>query len=248
VVRRLVICLLAFSIMISITACSSTKITKETNSSYVSISGGKSYQIPLKDKKVNYSDEDFKNLYSQYLKSNNITLETSPESDKTGMSKEQQLKYYTVHDITPEEVKKELHCQIFKVNYTCDTFVIYKGKLFPIALGFGGFGVVSLSTCDFDEDGKKDLIYTFSWGSGLHRSHIGIFNLAKEKEEWLDFVQENDDIMVEKISDKSFKIYIANISSQTDSYFTHFTLSKKDNIGNIQKIEGKVKATKTTMK
>jgi len=247
-VKRLIISLLAFSIVLSITSCGITKKPKAANPPYVSIAGGKSYQIPLKKQKDHYSVEDFKNLFSEYLKANNISLETSPENDKTLISKEDQLKYYTIHDITPKEVKEELHCQIFKVNYTLETYVINKGKIFPIGFGFGGAGIVNLSTCDFDENGKKDLIYTFSFGSGLHRSHIGIFNFTNEKEEWLNFVQENDDIMLEKLSDKSFKINTAKLSFSDDLDRSNYKLSKKDNIGDIQSVDGKAVATKTTMK
>lgn len=203
----------------------------------------KTYEIPSDQRKESYSVEDFNNLYSQYLKFNNIHLGTSPVNDKTGASKEDQLKYYTIYDITPKEVKEEIGCQIFKVNYSCETLVIYKSKVCSIGFGGGGSGVVSLTTCDFDGNGQKDLIYTFSWGSGLHRSHIGVFNLSKEKEEWLDFVQMNKDVMLEKISDNNFKIYNADVSLQALD-FIHFKLSRQEHVADVQSIAGKTEVTR----
>lgn len=197
------------------------------------------YKIPSEEQKESYSVEDFKRLHSEYLKLNNVELQTSPENDKTEMSKEDKLKYYTVYDITPKSIKEEIGCQIFKINYTCETYVVNKSKVYAIGLGFGGFGVVNIESCDLDNDGHKDLIYTFSWGSGLHRSHIGIFNFAKEKEEWLDFQQMNEDIVLEKVSDNDFKVYIAKVTSENLD-FIHLELSKQEQVADIKSVDGKI--------
>jgi len=45
--------------------------------------------------------------------------------------------------------------------------VYHDGKLTPFASAFGGYGLMSAVVMD----GK--LYYTYSWGSGIHRSHIG---------------------------------------------------------------------------
>jgi hypothetical protein len=198
--------------------------------------GLKAYEIPSPKQKEVYSIEDFKYLYSEYMKSNNIE-EKTPENDKSGLPKEDILKYYKIYDITPKEVKKEIGCQIFKVNYTCETFIVYKSKMFMIGEGFGGYGVVNMETCDFDDDGQKDLIYTFSWGSGLHRSHIGVFNFTEEQEEWLDFQQMNDDIILKKISDDNFKVYTAKISGED---FIHLKLSRKEHVADVISKDGRV--------
>lgn len=240
--RKIIIVLLTISVIVCVTGCSTMKKPESSNSSSSILSEQKIYHIPQAQRKDNYTVEGFGSLYSEYLKLNN-QLELSPENDKTGMSKEEKLKYYTICDITPKEVKEEIGCQIFKVNYSCETYVVYKSKVFGIGLGFGGYGVVSLTTSDFDGNGQKDLIYTFSWGSGMHRSHIGIFNCSKEKEEWLDFVQWNKDIMLEKISDNNFKVYIADIDAN-ELDFVHFKLSKKEQVADVKTIDGKVEVTR----
>lgn len=240
--KRAILILIVFCLSINFNTFSSEKITKGSKTVSYAIPEEKIYTIPLNQRKKSYSVLDFKKFYYEYLRLNKINLETSPENDKTEMKKEDQLKYYTIYDITPKNVKGEIGCQVFKVNYTCESYVIYKSKIFHIGFGFGGFGIVSLTTCDFDGNGQKDLIYTYSWGSGLHRSLIGIFDFSKEKEQQLDFSQLNKDIMIDKISNNNFKIYIAGISS-ANSDFTHFKLSKKEFVGDIKTINKKIKVT-----
>lgn len=240
--KRIVMFLIIASIIIYCPGCSVIKKPdgnksvplKSSQKKNYNISSEKVYNIPKELQKQSYTVDEFKQFYSEYLKLNNFKLETSPENDKTGMTKEEQLKYYTIYDITPKELREEIECQIFKINYTCETYIIYKSKVFHIGFGFGGFGVISLATCDIDRDGQKDLIYTFSWGAGLHRSQIGIFNLSTEKEKWLGFVQENEDIMLEKVSDRNFKVYIASLSSKSENDLVHFNIIKQEHIADVQ--------------
>lgn len=99
--------------------------------------------------------------------------------------------------------------------------------------------MVSVTTCDFDGNGQKDLIYTFSWGSGLHRSQIGIFDLSKEKEDLLNFVQFNKDIILEKILDNNFKVYIADISGKDELDLVHLKMLKQEHVADVQGKDGK---------
>lgn len=218
---------------ISLPGCGARVEDDSDTSSTGSLTEQKIYRLPADKIKEQYSVEDFKELYTEYLKLNNINIKTSAEDDKTGMSEEDRLKYYTIYDITPENIKKEIGCQIFKVNYTCETYVIHKDEFFRIGFGFGGFGVVSFAICDFAGDGQKDLIYTFSWGSGLHRSHIGIFDFTDKKETWLDFVQLNEDIVLEKLSDKSFNVYTADLEIKEDLNYSQFIISVDKEVAEV---------------
>lgn len=235
--------LLIISIL-CITGCNSVKESEECNSASLDFPQQKSYVIPSEQQKEIYSVEDFKKFYDEYLKLNNITLESLSENDKTKISEEDKLKYYTIQDITPKEVKEEIGCQIFKVNNSCESYVVYKSKVFHIGLGFGGFGIVSLEACDFDENGQKDLIYTFSWGSGLHRSHVGLFNLSKGKEKWLDFTQMDEDLMLEKISDNKFKLYSVEVSCENKLDYINLKLSSKEHVADVKKIDGRIEVKK----
>ena len=252
--KKFIMSLLIICIILNTMGCTTEKKTgtvktfdgkvSQINTPALQTQEQKVYYIPLEKQKESYSVEDFRSLHSEYLKINKITLSTSPENDKTGMSKADQLKYYTIYDITPKEVKEDIGCQIFKVNYSCETYVVYKSKVFHIGLGFGGYGVVSLTTCDFDENGQKDLIYTFSWGSGMHRSNIGIFNFTTEKDQRLDFIEMDKDILLEKTSDKSLKVYVTSITPVDTQNFSHFKLSKQAQVAVVQSIKGEVKVVK----
>ncbi|KUO53013.1 MAG: hypothetical protein APF76_12605 [Desulfitibacter sp. BRH_c19] len=230
-------------LLVTMLGCETKAEDEKDNSSINNHTVQKIYKVPIEKIKKQYSIEDFNELYTEYLKLNNIDIKTSAEDDKTGMSKEDQLKYYTISDITPENVKKEIGCQIFKVNYTCESYVIYKGEFFPIGFGFGGYGVVTLTTCDFDEDGQKDLIYTFSWGSGLHRSHIGIFDFSEKKETWLDFVQLNEDIVLEKLSDSIFNVYTTDLELKEKLNYTRYIIAPKKIVAKVIAKRGSVEVT-----
>jgi hypothetical protein len=83
-----------------------------------------------------------------------------------------------LQDVTPNEVWRRMDAQVFKIKgYTqsvsdIESFMIRRGQVFPLSIGFGGSGLDSMCVADLDADGSPELLYTYSWGSGLHRSHI----------------------------------------------------------------------------
>lgn len=232
VVRRLVLLILILILALHLSGCNTKTEETKNSSPKANLSEQKIYKLPKEKIKEQYNIEDFEAFYSQYLHLNNQVSETANES-KTGMSEEEKSRYYRISDITPENIKNEIGCQIFKVNHTCETYVIYNGEFFRIGFGFGGFGVISLETCNFDKDEQTDLIYSFSWGSGLHRSHIGIFNLKDKKETWLDFVHLNEDITLQKLSDDRFNIYNCELELKEDLNYTQYKVKPKKILGEL---------------
>ena len=75
-------------------------------------------------------------------------------------------------DITPDDVYEKIGCQIFKDGVNCQSFLIFEENIYALPGFFGGFGIMSLHACDFNNNGSYDLIFTTSWGSGMHRSEI----------------------------------------------------------------------------
>lgn len=58
---------------------------------------------------------------------------------------------------------------------------MYNGEVYSIGECFGGFGLTSLALADLNKDDVYELYYTFSCGSGLHRSQVGYFEpISKE--------------------------------------------------------------------
>lgn len=82
-------------------------------------------------------------------------------------------------EITPQDVWEKAQCQLFKIvdGSAWETYVLTSEKAYHIGAGFGGSGVVSVLPDDVNADGTCDLIYSYSWGSGLHRSEIAWFDM-----------------------------------------------------------------------
>lgn len=80
------------------------------------------------------------------------------------------------YNVTPPQVVAETNMKIFKFSDSCYSFVMLDNKIYELCTSFGGYGFVNAVPCDFDNDGNKDLLVASSWGSGLHRSIISVFN------------------------------------------------------------------------
>ena len=80
------------------------------------------------------------------------------------------------YNVTPEQVAAETDMKIFKFSDSCASYVMLDKEVYLLCDYFGGYGFVNAVPCDFDGDGNKDLLVASSWGSGLHRSIISVFN------------------------------------------------------------------------
>jgi hypothetical protein len=57
-----------------------------------------------------------------------------------------------------------------------ETFLIrYDGLVVRLGVSDGGQGVSSLALSDLDGDGTSELYYSYSFGSGIHQSHLGVY-------------------------------------------------------------------------
>ena len=84
-----------------------------------------------------------------------------------------------------------------------DLFIYHNGKVIPFGTHFGGFGLTSASMHD------GDLFYTYSWGSGIHRSHIGRVSLKSGQ---LEISDSGGFIDYELFIDSSNTVYDANFN------------------------------------
>lgn len=82
----------------------------------------------------------------------------------------------TCYNVTPPAVATETDMKIFKFSDSCASFVMVDNEIYSLCEWFGGYGFVNALPCDFDNDGNKDLLVASSWGSGVHRSIISVFN------------------------------------------------------------------------
>ena len=184
------------------------------------------------------SVDEFIALYTDYLKQNDITFGYARTKEAEKVMEDARTEHVAYYDITPENVYEEIGCQIFKVNHTCESYIAYGNNIIPIGMGHGGWGLVDVEMCDFDHNGQKDLLYTYSWGSGLHRSLIGIFNFTTMQETTLDVFYLDGDMMLEMQPDGTFSLYKALVEEKNPLDYTHFDLKKGNFLGSI--IDGKV--------
>ena len=85
------------------------------------------------------------------------------------------------YNVTPAEIATETDMNIFKFSDSCASFVMVDNEIYSLCESFGGYGFVNAIPCDFDNDGNKDLLVASSWGSGLHRSIISVFNSVSKE-------------------------------------------------------------------
>lgn len=98
------------------------------------------------------------------------------EIELTGLSTGMKLDKGHCYNVTPASVAMQTNIKIFKFSDSCVSLALIDGKVYSICESFGGYGFVNAVPWDYDEDGNLDLLVASSWGSGLHRSIISIFN------------------------------------------------------------------------
>lgn len=80
-------------------------------------------------------------------------------------------------ELTTDEVSRRLGVQVFQVTEgvrACASYLVFGGRAHWLCGGIGGHGVQSMCVTDLDGDGTPELTYTHSWGSGIHRSLVGV--------------------------------------------------------------------------
>jgi hypothetical protein len=121
---------------------------------------------------------------------------------------------FPLKEITTDDVWNRLHVQLFQVTEgvrAYETLVIAGERVRYIGHGFGGFGVRSVVVADLDGDGRPELVYTYSCGSGMHRARLAVYDvLAKEPKEFLAseaYYAEND-WMLERVDERTVRVVL----------------------------------------
>jgi hypothetical protein len=77
------------------------------------------------------------------------------------------------------DVLKKLSARVFRITeglFENETFLVtYHGKAIQIGAAIGGQGVSSMELSDLDQDGQAELYFTYSFGSGIHQTHLGVY-------------------------------------------------------------------------
>ena len=151
-----------------------------------------------------------------------LTIAENMEGD--GLFKGINISSDNLYNVTPAAVSTQTDYKIFKTSDSCASFILIDGEIHLLCSYFGGYGFVNAVPCDFDGDGITDLIVASSWGSGMHRSLISIFN-AKTKESSIlydtsDTESPDADLVVMAQTDNLLDAY------QSSAYIDHRTHAK----------------------
>ena len=148
------------------------------------------------------------------------------------------ISIHVLADVTPEDVLETTGCRIFKDPEGADAFLLDGQRLCELGTGFGGYGLTSAVPWDYDENGTADLLYTYSWGSGMHRSILALYDRTKREKQELytyypwDWEAYGSDLVVKHETDSagnnSYPVFTVDVSlwaygrgyDFTDLYFT----------------------------
>ena len=85
------------------------------------------------------------------------------------------------YNVTPSVVSMRTDIKIFKFSDSCVSLALINGEVYELCTSFGGYGFFNAVPWDYDNDGTMDLLIASSWGSGLHRSEISVFNVRTKE-------------------------------------------------------------------
>ena len=135
-----------------------------------------------------------------------------------------------LYNITPQEMTDKYGFRIFKYDQCCESYLEYNGSIYHIGTGFGGSGTTSFAVADLNSDGNPELYYTFSWGSGMHRSQIGYFDTAVLTDFAVNYDLPDHEI---KLSSTNAALEVCEASVVESNGFANIKTTAKDKIGEL---------------
>jgi len=134
------------------------------------------------------------------------------------------------YNVTPQTISDEYGFQIFKLDQCCAGFLLYENEIYTLGEYFGGLGITSFAVADIDQNGKSELYFTYSWGSGIHRSLAGYFDTHNKEVVLFDYSYFNKD-MVFVNENHSLSLYEADVDVK--SFVDISLLQGEEKVGDI---------------
>lgn len=125
------------------------------------------------------------------------------------------------YNVTPQEITDKYDMRIFKFDYDGgghlygDGFLLYENEIYPLGISFGGWGLTSFAVADTDHNGSNELYFTYSWGSGIHRSQLGYFDMQSKDIIYFDYEYRDYDMI---LSDKNGMLSICHAGAEFTSF------------------------------
>jgi len=85
---------------------------------------------------------------------------------------------FPVKELTTDDIWQYLTIQVFQVTgdiYENETFIFNNDTLIQMGTAFGGSGVTDMVISDLDQDNLAELFFTYSFGSGIHRTRFAVY-------------------------------------------------------------------------
>lgn len=144
------------------------------------------------------------------------------------------------YNITPNYIMEYSEYRIFKYNKSCASYLLYDNEIFPIGEWFGGYGVTDMTLADIDNDNEPELYFTFSWGSGIHRSLAGYFHPIKKEIIIFDYTHWHSDMVI-LLDNGGLSLYDAILTNTAETVdFINFSLIVNEHLADIVFIDAAI--------
>jgi len=180
--KRLFCAALCFVLLLSLGACSRSAKAIEPEREYAA--GELARPYVSKD-----SVEELYPLIGEMLQENaklrmqdpNVTTPDTLQETVEYLKDYRDLYEENCYNVTPPIVAKYTKHTILKFNGSCESYIVINGKAYSLCTSLGGYGFVNAVPWDYNEDGNLDLLVASSWGSGIHRSELTVFDTRKKE-------------------------------------------------------------------
>ncbi len=153
-----------------------------------------------------------------------------------GSSKQQAYENDACYNITPVEISQTTGYQIFKFDTSCASYLLYENEIYPMGEWFGGLGVVSMAAADLNKDSLDELYFTYSFGSGLHRTHAAYFDPVSKRIVPLSPAMPSMDMMI--VQNKTGELSLYEAALPFSKSFVQYMVLGTKHIANIEYLNG----------
>lgn len=145
----------------------------------------------------------------------------------------------TCSNVTPDFIKDNSGYLLFKFGQSCASFLQYDGTAYPLGEFFGGSGADGFALADLNGDGAYELYFTFSWGSGIHRSQVGYFDPAARTVTLLGASFYDEDAMLSCGENGALELRLARFENRAS--FVSYDVTPGDTLGTLYWADGEVR-------
>lgn len=144
---------------------------------------------------------------------------------------------FPVEEITNDDIWQYLTIQVFRVTgdiYENETFIFNNDTLIQMGTAFGGSGVTDMVLSDLDQDTLAELFFTYSFGSGIHRTRFAVYAPKYDKENIIECEEEYfGETLIEAKTYQDIRLKILEFDSEGNESEYAYTLGSlslvKDN-------------------